>query len=256
MGQLRSPQIGGSERRKPEDHHGARIEIPKQEDRERHQHHHRQGAKGQEQDAALFGPHQANNAEEIRHQRRVGEAGQGVQQDGDQREPDIAREQHIDMRPGLVNQRLVDQKGDEQRAAGEQQRHHRARLQPVQTIALIEAGIDHRDGGAEQQHAAPVGVPQQVAVDRFVGRAEIDHQAHQRRDHHALPIQPLPSQMVDIEADQRGRGVEREPDPDRIDRDRRQPPFDRQIAQDDHQRRRHEGAEQHAMHDAERDQRG
>ena len=49
-------------------------------------------------------------------------------------------------------------KGDEQRAAGEQQRHHRARLQPVQTIALIEAGIDHRDRGAEQQHAAPVGV--------------------------------------------------------------------------------------------------
>ncbi|MET4768490.1 hypothetical protein ABIA28_000704 [Bradyrhizobium elkanii] len=97
---------------------------------------------------------------------------------------------------------------------------------------------------------------QQVAIDRLVRRAEIDHQPHQRRDHHALPIQPLPAEMLDIEADQRARRIEREADADRIHRDRRQPPSDRQIAQDDHQRRRHEGAEQHAVGDAERDQHG
>ena len=136
-----------------------------------------------------------------------------------------------------------------------QQRHHRAGFQPVQTIALIETGVDHGDGRAEQQHSAPIRVPEQGPVDRFVRRTEIDHQSHQRRDHHALPVQPLPTQMIDIEADQRRTGIQREPDPDRIDRDRRQPPSDRQVAEDDHQRGRNEGAEQHAVHDAERDQR-
>ena len=41
-----------------------------------------------------------------------------------------------------------------------------------------------------------------------------------------------------------------------IDRDRRQPPAHRQVSEHDHQGRRHEGAEQHAMQDAEHDQRG
>ena len=159
------------------------------------------------------------------------------------------------MRPGLADHRLVDDEGDEQHAAAKQQRHHRARFQPVQAIALVEAGIDHRDRGAEQQHAAPVGVPNQFAIDRLTRRAEIDHQPHQRRDHDALPIQPLPSPMLDIEADQRARRVERKADADRIDRDRRQPPADRQVSEHDHQRRRHEGPEQHAMHDGEHDQR-
>ena len=61
--------------------------------------------------------------------------------------------------------------------------------------------------------------------------------------------------MLDIEADQRGRGIQCEADADGIDRDRRQPPADRQVAKHDHQGRRHEGAEQHAMRDAEHDQR-
>jgi hypothetical protein len=61
--------------------------------------------------------------------------------------------------------------------------------------------------------------------------------------------------MLDIEADQRARRVERKADADRIDRDRRQPPADRQVSEHDHQRRRHEGPEQHAMHDGEHDQR-
>ena len=160
------------------------------------------------------------------------------------------------MRPGLANQRLVDQERNEQHAAAEQQRDHRARSQPVQPIALIEAGINHRDGRAEQQHAAPVGIAQQLAIDRLPRRAEIDHQSHQRRDDHALPVQPLPSPMFDIEADQRRGGIQREPDTDGVDRDRRQPPSDRQVTKDDHQGSRHEGAEQQAVHDAEHDQRG
>ena len=159
------------------------------------------------------------------------------------------------MRPGLPHQRFIDHEANEQHAAADQQRHHGARLQPVQPVALVETGIDHRNRDAEQQHAAPVGVAQQVSIDRFAGGAEIDHQAHQRRDQHALPIDPLPAEIIDIEADQRARRIEREADADRIDRDGRQPPVDWQVPQNDHQRRRHEGAEQHAMHDAERHQR-
>src|SRR5271163_2193372 len=61
--------------------------------------------------------------------------------------------------------------------------------------------------------------------------------------------------MVDVEADQGGAAIERKTHADRIDRDRRQPPADRQITEDDHQCRWHEGAEQHTVHDAERNQR-
>ncbi len=159
------------------------------------------------------------------------------------------------MGPGLTDQVFVDEKADAQHAPAKQQRHHRAGFQPVEAVALIEAGIDHRDAGTEQQHAAPVGILKQGAVDRLARRSEIDHQSHQRRHHDALPVQPLPTEMFDIEADRRGRGVECEPDPDRIQRDRRQPPFDRQVAEDDHQGGGNEGAEQEAVHDAERDQR-
>ena len=159
------------------------------------------------------------------------------------------------MGPGPANDELIDDEGRTQEGAADQQRRDGPGSQPVETIALIEPGIDHGQAGAEQQHAAPVGIPQHLAVDRFMRRAEIDHQPHQRRDHRTLPVQPLPSQMIDIKADQRGAGIEREADPDRIDRNRRQPPGSRQVAEDDHQRRGHEGAEQHAVDDAERDQR-
>lgn len=159
------------------------------------------------------------------------------------------------MRPGLAHQRLVDEEACEQHRAGGEQRHHRAGAQPVQPVALVEPGIDHRDRGAEQQHAAPIGVAQQRAVHRLARCAQIDHQAHQRRDHDTLPVQPLPAEMVDVEADQRARRVQRKADADRVDRDRRQPPADRQVAEHDHQRRRYEGAEQQTMHDTERNQR-
>jgi hypothetical protein len=103
-------------------------------------------------------------------------------------------------------------------------------------------------------NSAPIGLAQQRAIDRVAGRPEIDHQTHQWRDHHTLPVQPLPAEMVDIETDQRARRIKGEADADRVERNRRQPPADRQIAEHDHQRRRHEGAEQQAMHDAQRNQ--
>ena len=158
------------------------------------------------------------------------------------------------MGPWPPHHHLIDEEDDDQQAASDQQRSNRARLQPVEAIALIEAGINHRNPGAEQQNAAPVGVPEHLPVDRFWWRPEIDHQPHQRRENHALPVQPLPSQMIDIKADHRRAGIQREPDPNGIDRDRRQPPSDRQVAKDDHQRRGDEHAQQQAVDDAERDQ--
>ena len=52
------------------------------------------------------------------------------------------------MGPWLADAGFVDKKCDEQRAAAEQQGHHRARLEPVEAIALIKTGIDHRDGSS------------------------------------------------------------------------------------------------------------
>ena len=255
MGQLRSEQIRGGERRQSDHQHATRVEMPEQEYRHRHHHEHRQRAIDHQQRAGLFGAEETDRAKKIRHQRRIGQAAKRVEKDDHQREPDIAREQHADMRPRLANQGLVDEKAGAEHAAADQQSHDRAGFQPVQPVALIKAGIDHGDAGTEQQHAAPVGLLQQGPVDRLMRCAEIDQQPHQGGEDDALPVQPLPAQVVDIETDQRGAGVEREPDPDRIDRNRRQPPFDRQIAKNDHQGGGNEGAEQHAVDNAERDQR-
>ena len=46
-------EIGGRERRKAEHHDGARIEMPEQVDRDRHQHEKRQCTVGQQQHARL-----------------------------------------------------------------------------------------------------------------------------------------------------------------------------------------------------------
>src|SRR6266702_4082973 len=59
-----------------------------------------------------------------------------------------------------------------------------------------------------------IGIAQQRAIDRLARCAQTDHQAHQGRDHDALPVQPLPAEMVDIEADQRRRRIQREADAD------------------------------------------
>ena len=48
------------------------------------------------------------------------------------------------MGPGLADTGLVDEKEQEQPSATDQERRHRARLQPVETITLVEPGIDHR----------------------------------------------------------------------------------------------------------------
>ena len=204
MGELRAEQIGGGKGAEAKHDHDARIEMAQHPDRQRHQHDQRQRAVDQQQRAALLGTELRDRGEKIGDQRGVRQAGERVQENHGQRQADIAREQHVEMRPWLRGERLVDEKQHEQHGAAAEQRHHGAGLQPVEPVALVEPGIDHRNRAAEQQHAAPIGVAQQRAVDRLGGGAEIHHQRHQRRQHDTLPIQPLPTEMLDIEADQRG----------------------------------------------------
>ena len=103
-----------------------RRHMAQQDDRDRHQHKHRQRTTDKEQHAGLLRAHQVDDAEKVRYQRGIGEAGQRVEQDGDQRQADIAREQHVDMGPGLPHRQLVDDEHDEQRGAADDQRHDRA----------------------------------------------------------------------------------------------------------------------------------
>ncbi|CKZ10390.1 Uncharacterised protein [Mycobacterium tuberculosis] len=78
------------------------------------------------------------------------------------------------MGPRILNQRFVDEKRHHQKNAAAEQRHNGSGIEPVQPVALIEAGIDHGNAGSEQQHAAPVRGFEQLPVDRVARGTEVN----------------------------------------------------------------------------------
>jgi hypothetical protein len=61
---------------------------------------------------------------------------------------------------------LVHQKRDGEQPAREQQAGHHPGIEPIEPIALIEAGIEEAETDPCVDNAGPIGSVQQVAVDR------------------------------------------------------------------------------------------
>jgi hypothetical protein len=120
-------------------------------------------------------------------------------------------------------------------------------------LPLVQAGVDHGKRGAQQQHATPIRLGEQLAIDVLVGGTEPGQQRHDHGDRGVLPIDPLPAEVLNIEAHQRHAGVVNESQAECVNREPGKPPLHRQIAQHDHDRRRNEKTQQQAM-DKVRDQ--
>ena len=82
--------------------------------------------------------------------------------------------------------------GGDQNARAEQKPANQSRIQPVEPIALIERGIQHREAGGGKEHAPAVGVAQRFAVDRLAWHAEADGDQHRQRKKRALAEDPVP----------------------------------------------------------------
>jgi hypothetical protein len=122
-------------------------------------------------------------------------------------------------------------------------------FEPIQPVALIEAGVDQGKAGAQEQHASPIGVGEQLAIDAFAGRAQPYQQRHEHGDHRVLPIEPLPAEVLHVEAHERHADVVREGQSEGVGREAGNPPPHRQIVKDDHDRRRDEDAQQQSMNE-------
>ena len=57
----------------------------------------------------------------------------------------------------MLGQQLVDDEGDDQQPAGQQQADDHAGIEPVEAIALVEPGIDQGEAEPREDDAAPVG---------------------------------------------------------------------------------------------------
>ena len=62
---------------------------------------------------------------------------------------------------------LVHHKGDDEQPAAEQKAGHHPGIEPVEPVALIEAGIDEAEADPRIDDAGPIGPTQQFAVDRL-----------------------------------------------------------------------------------------
>jgi hypothetical protein len=117
-----------------------------------------------------------------------------------------------------------------------------AGVQPVQPVALVERGVEHREAGAGVEHPPGIDTVQQFAVDRGFRHSEVDADDHRDRENGVLPKDPAPIEMVEIPAFQRGGNVEREFEVQPIGRDAERPEFLRQALQDEADRQRNERA--------------
>ena len=150
---------------------------------------------------------------------------------------------------------LVHQKGDDEHAAGKQEPGHHPGIEPVEPVALIEAGIDEAEADTRIDDAGPIGPPQQIAVDRPVRHRDGGEQHHHRRQRRVLPEDPFPMPGLRIPPLDRAGDILRKDEAERVGGDAPDPPLRGQAAQDEAECRGNEGADREPADELQRDQR-
>src|SRR5208282_3445796 len=133
------------------------------------------------------------------------EAGEDQQ---DRHKPFSGEQPKIEER--LLDGKLARNEGEREQAPRKQKSIDEAVVDPIEAVALVEAGIEKRKTEAGVGEPWPVEVAQEGRVDLLARRSVPDAGEHDRQRRAILPFDPTPRQVVRVPALERCRDVLRQ----------------------------------------------
>ena len=120
----------------------------------------------------------------------------------DRHDPLLRQEPEVEER--LFDDELPRDKGERQQSSREQEPVDEAVVDPVEAVALVEAGVKQGETEPGISESGPVEVAQQAEVDLLARRSVPDAREHDGHREAKLPLDPAPGEIVRIPALERG----------------------------------------------------